>query len=194
MKAIKKLAAATVLSASALGLSVPAFAADYVIDNKGAHAFINFKVSHLGYSWLHGNFEDFSGSFTFDEKDPAKSKVDVTINTGSVDSSHAERDKHLRSKDFLHTSKFPEARFVSTRIETVDGKAAKIYGEFTMKGITKELVIEAEKIGAGQDPWGGYRAGFTGTTSIELKDFNMMDLGPASATAYLTLEVEGIRK
>ena len=79
LNALKKILAASALSAAAMGLSVPAMAADYAIDTKGAHAFINFKISHLGYSWLHGNFEDFSGSFTFDEKDPSKSKVEVTI-------------------------------------------------------------------------------------------------------------------
>ncbi|MGI9279213.1 MAG: YceI family protein [Endozoicomonas sp.] len=194
MNALKKILAASALSAAAMGLSVPAMAADYAIDTKGAHAFINFKISHLGYSWLHGNFEDFNGSFTFDEKDPSKSKVDVTIKTASVDSSHAERDKHLRGSDFLNVSKFPEARFVSTRIESTDGENAKIYGDFTLKGITKEIVIDAVKIGEGKDPWGGYRAGFSGTTTLAMKDFKMMDLGPASSTIYLTLEVEGIRQ
>lgn len=194
MKAIKNTLAAGILAAGTLGASLAAMAADYVIDTKGAHAFVNFKVSHLGYSWVHGNFTDFKGSFTFDEQNPSRSKVDVVINTASVNSSHAERDKHLRGKDFLNTGKFPEARFVSTRVEDNGGDDAKIYGQLTLKGITKDVVIDAVKIGEGKDPWGGHRAGFTGTTSISLADFNMMDLGPASAKAYLTLEVEGIRQ
>ncbi len=194
MLTLKKTLAATALSLSAVGLSVPAMAADYVIDTKGAHAFINFKVSHLGYSWVHGNFADFSGSFSYDENNPSAAKVDVTIKTASVDSHHAERDKHLRSGDFLAVKEFPEARFVSTNIESIDDKNAKITGNFTLKGISKELVIDAVKIGEGDDPWGGYRAGFTGTTELKLADFNMMNLGPASTTVYLTLEVEGIRQ
>ena len=194
MITFKKTLAATALTLSAMGLSAPSMAADYAIDTQGAHAFINFKVSHLGYSWLHGNFADFKGTFSYDEKNPAAAKVDVTIKTASVDSHHAERDKHLRSGDFLDVKKFPEARFVSTKIDSIDNKNARITGNFTLKGITKELVIDAVKIGEGKDPWGGYRAGFSGTTELQLADFNMMNLGPASTTAYLTLEVEGIRQ
>ena len=194
MKALKKTLAAAVLATSAMSLSIPAFAADYMIDTKGAHAFINFKISHLGYSWVHGNFTDFNGSFTFDDKNPANSRVDVTIKTASVNSSHAERDKHLRGGDFLNVSKFPEARFVSTRVVSTDGENAKIYGQFTMKGITKDIVIDAVKVGEGKDPWGGYRAGFSGTTTLAMSDFKMMNLGPASANIEITLEVEGVRQ
>ena len=194
MSIIKKTLAAAALSASVMGMSATASAADYVIDTKGAHAFINFKVSHLGYSWLHGNFENFEGSFNIDEKNFENSKVEVTIKTASVDSDHAERDKHLRGTDFLSVGKFPEARFVSTRIESTNDNKAKIYGDFTLKGVTKEIVIDATKIGEGKDPWGGYRAGFSGTTEIKMADYDMMNLGPASSTIYLALEVEGIRK
>ncbi|WP_174233089.1 YceI family protein, partial [Escherichia coli] len=79
-----------------------AVAADYKIDKEGQHAFVNFRIQHLGYSWLYGTFKDFDGTFTFDEKNPAADKVNVTINTTSVDTNHAERDKHLRSADFLN--------------------------------------------------------------------------------------------
>ncbi|STP77794.1 protein YceI precursor [Escherichia coli] len=69
-----------------------AVAADYKIDKEGQHAFVNFRIQHLGYSWLYGTFKDFDGTFTFDEKNPAADKVNVTINTTSVDTNHAERD------------------------------------------------------------------------------------------------------
>ena len=91
-----------------------AVAADYKIDKEGQHAFVNFRIQHLGYSWLYGTFKDFDGTFTFDEKNPAADKVNVTINTTSVDTNHAERDKHLRSADFLNTAKYPQATFTST--------------------------------------------------------------------------------
>lgn len=84
-----------------------AVAADYKIDKQGQHAFVNFRIQHLGYSWLYGTFRDFDGTFTFDEKNPAADKVNVTINTTSVDTNHAERDKHLRSAEFLNVTKFP---------------------------------------------------------------------------------------
>ena len=104
----------TLALAAALSLST-ANAADYVIDSKGAHASINFKIQHLGYSWLTGRFNDFKGNFSYDDKAPSAAKIMVTIDTGSIDSNHAERDKHLKSDDFLNVDDFPEAKFVSTK-------------------------------------------------------------------------------
>src|SRR3546814_15463281 len=96
---LKKTLAALVLGSALVGGQ--AFAADYAIDKPGQHAFVNFKISHLGYSWLWGTFKDFDGSFSFDADKPEASKVNVTLKTASVDTNHAERDKHLRSDDFL---------------------------------------------------------------------------------------------
>lgn len=173
------------------------YAATYVIDddNKGAHAFINFKIKHLGYSWLTGRFNTFSGSFDYDANKLADSSVQVTIDTSSIDSNHARRDKHLRSDDFLDVDKFPKATFVSTSIKVINDNQFKIIGNLTLHGVTKQITIDAEKIGEGKDPWGGYRAGFAGTTEIALKDFAIeKNLGPASTHVILELHVEGIRK
>ena len=117
------------------------------------------------------------------------------INTASIDSNHAERDKHLRSADFLNVSKFPQATFNSTKIVAKEGDNFDLHGKLTLNGVTKEVVIAAEKIGEGSDPWGGYRAGFAGSTSFALKDFGInYDLGPAASTVYLDLTVEGVRQ
>ena len=170
-------------------------AADYVIDTQGAHAFIQFKVSHLGYSFVMGRFNDFSGDFSFDSKDVSKGNIKVNINTTSVDSNHAERDKHLRSADFLNTDKFPQASFKSTSVEDKGEGKFVVNGDFTFNGVTKPIAIDAVMICEGDDPWGGYRAGFTGTTSFKMKDYGIkMDLGPASANVELELVVEGIKK
>ncbi|WDE00282.1 YceI family protein [Thalassomonas actiniarum] len=184
----KRLISAAILAAS---LVTSANAADYVVDDKGAHAAINFKVKHLGYSWLTGRFNVFDGKFSYDEKNIESSKISINIDPNSIDSNHAERDKHLRSGDFLDVSKFKTAKFESTKIvDKGNGKLA-ITGDFTMHGVTKSIVIDAEKIGAGDDPWGGYRAGFSGTTKIAMKDFGFkMDFGDV----LLDLHVEGIRQ
>lgn len=185
------------LAVSSIGvMSLPALADTYVIDTKGAHASINFAIKHLGYSVLTGRFDTFSGEFNYDPAKPEASTVNVSIDTGSVNSNHAERDKHLRSPDFLNVEKFPKATFVSTKIVLDDDKNEfDIVGDFTLNGVTKSITIEVEKVGEGKDPWGGYRAGFSGETTITLKDFNVkMDLGPASQTVQLELEVEGIKK
>jgi len=186
---MKKLILASCLSLAAM--TAPVSAADYDIDTRGAHASINFKVKHLGYSWLTGRFNTFGGNFSYDANNVEQSKINVTIDTTSVDSNHAERDKHLRSDDFLDVTKFAQASFVSTKVEDLGNDKLKITGDFTLQGITKPLVIDAYKVGEGKDPWGGYRAGFSGTTKISMKDFGYkMDFGEI----LFDLHIEGIRK
>jgi polyisoprenoid-binding protein YceI len=181
-------------TAALLASAATASAADYKIDKQGQHAFVQFRIQHLGYSWLYGTFRDFDGSFTFDEAGPSKDKVNVTINTNSVDTNHAERDKHLRSAEFLNVAKFAQATFVSTAVKK-DGDELDITGNLTLNGVTKPVTLEAKKLGEGKDPWGGYRAGFEAETKIALKDFNIKtDLGPASQDVQLMISVEGIRQ
>lgn len=183
------------LIAAITSVSTPSVAADFVIDTKGAHASINFRVKHLGFSWLVGRFDKFSGNFTFSADDPAASKVKVEIDTASVNSNHAERDKHLRSADFLDVAKFPTATFESSKVTLEGSDKATIVGNFTLHGVTKELTIQVTRIGGGQDPWGGTREGFEGTTKITLSDFGITkDLGPASKDVELTLHVEGVKQ
>ncbi len=178
-------------------LSAPLMAADYMIDHKGAHASINFKISHLGFSWLTGRFNNFSGNFSYDENNPNASKVVVNIDPASIDSNHAKRDKHIRSDDFLDVKRFPEAGFKSTSFtENADGTAV-IKGDLTLHGVTKEITINASKIGAGNDPWKGYRMGFEGNTSFAIQDFGIDEkgmIGPGPKMIELNLQVEGIRQ
>ena len=170
-------------------------AADYVIDTEKAHAFIQFRIKHLGYSWLLGRFNDFDGSFSYDEADPAASKVEVTIRTASIDSNHAERDKHLRGKEFLEVDKFPQATFVSSGFKENDDKTAALTGNLTLHGVTRPVTIDVKPVGHGPDPWGGKRRGFEGTTRLKLTDYNIdFDLGPAAREVELFLSVEGIEQ
>ena len=178
------------------GVSV-ASAADYVIDTKGSHAFVQFRVKHLGMSWLYGRFNEFSGNFTYDEGDAAASTVSVEIDTTSLDSNHAERDKHLRSSDFLDVDQFPTATFESTSYRPTGENTADLTGNLTLHGVTKEVTISVEHIGGGDDPWGGYRQGFEGRTTIQPGDFGIDmvgQLGPAAATVELMLTAEGVRQ
>lgn len=167
----------------------------YVIDTEGAHAFVQFRIKHLGFSWLYGRFNDFDGSFSYDPADPAASAIAVAIRTASIDSNHAERDEHLRGEDFLHVEEFPEATFTSTGYRPNGDGTGTLDGELTLHGVTRPVRIAVEEIGAGTDPWGGYRRGFQGETSFPLKDFGIdYDLGPASQVVEIILSVEGIRQ
>ena len=192
-KIITKLAITSLMTGAMLLPTVNA--ADYVIDNKGAHASINFKIKHLGYSWLTGRFDKFNGKFSYDPANVSASKIEVNIDTSSINSNHAERDKHLKSDDFLDVSAFSNAKFVSESItKKADGQLA-VTGTLTLHGVSKNITIDAQTIGEGKDPWGGYRAGFSGTTSIALKDFAIeKNLGPSSTHVDLYLHIEGIKQ
>ncbi|KPV41310.1 hypothetical protein AN478_01590 [Thiohalorhabdus denitrificans] len=180
----------------ALGFAIPgAQAAEYKIDTEGQHAFIQFKIQHLGYSWLHGRFNDFSGHFTYDKENPDASEVVVNIDPASIDSNHAERDKHLRDEEFLHVDEYPEAKFESTGFEDHGDGTATLEGELTLRGETNPVTIDVEHVGHGEDPWGGYRRGFKGTTKLALEDYGIdYDLGPDAEEVYLTLSIEGVRQ
>lgn len=183
------------LLAVALVFGSTAQAADYQIDVKGAHAFVTFKIQHLGYSWLLGRFNEFDGEFSYDVKAPEQSSINVVIQTASIDSNHAERDKHLRSADFLDVAKYPQATFKSTKFDVIDENNANVSGDFTLHGVTKNITFPVQKIGEGKDPWGGYRAGFSGSTTLRLADYGIPEkLGPASTMVEIGLHIEGIRK
>ena len=115
-----------------IGTALPA--ADYAIDT--AHSFVEFRIKHLGYSWLYGRFNRFSGHFSYDADNPQASAVSVSIDTASVDTNHAERDKHLRGSDFLDVAKYPEATFESTKYAG-DAQGGTLEGMLTLHGVTK---------------------------------------------------------
>lgn len=184
------LASSIALASSAL----PTQAAEYKVDVEGAHAFVQFKIKHLGYSWLLGEFNTFDGNFTYDSKKPNQAKINIEIDTKSLDSNHAERDKHLKGNDFLNVDKFPKANFKSKEIKFSDETNAIVTGDLTLKGVTKTISFPISKIGEGQDPWGGYRVGFSGNTSLKLTDYGInYNLGPASTHVEMALHIEGVR-
>lgn len=190
MKKTSLLLLATLAFASSL-----AKADTYKIDTEGAHAFIQFKIKHLGYSWLYGRFDKFEGTLELDEKQPENAQIQVTIDTSSINSNHAERDKHLKGDDFLNVSKYPTATFKSTKVTTTGDKTGILTGELTLHGVTKTIEFPIEYVGGGKDPWGGYRHGFTGTTTLTLKDYGMdYNLGPASTQVELLLDIEAIKQ
>ncbi len=170
----------------------------YKIDDNtmGAHAFVQFRVKHLGYSWLYGNFNSFSGTFEYDAKKPEASSIEMTIDMNSVDSNHADRDKHIRSDDFLNVKKYATASFKS--ISFVPSKTGGVMkGDLTFFGKTMPVEVDVINIGGGKDPWGGYRHGFEGKVTIKPADFGLdltKKLGPDTAEVELTISVEGIKQ
>lgn len=184
------------LAAATLLATPPAAAAErYLIDTRGQHAFIQFRIPHLGFSWLYGRFNDFEGEFTFDPANPENSEVSVRVQTPSIDTNHERRDEHLRGEDFLTVDENPVAEFESTAFTPLGDGEYRLEGILEFMGRTGEVSIDVVEIGAGQDPWGGYRRGFEGTTTLTLADWGIdYDLGPSAREVELTLSIEGVRQ
>lgn len=184
------------LSASSLLPLAQAQAADYTIDKEGQHAFIQFKISHLGFSYILGSFEDFSGNFSYNPEDLASSSVNVDVNVSSLNSNHAERDKHILNEDFLNASEYPTATFESTGFESTgeNEDEGTLTGDLTLHGVTNEITMDVTHIGGGEDPWGGYRDGFEGTTNLTLAnyDIDMSKFPPVMRELELYVVFEGI--
>lgn len=177
------------------GLSSPVNAADYKLDIEGTHAFIQFKIQHLGYSWIIGHFNKFDGKLSYDNTDEQASQISIVIETASIDSNHKLRDKHLRDDKFLDVKKYPQATFISTSYKPTSPENAILTGDFTFHGVTKSIDIDVHKMGEGKDPWGGERVGFEGTTRFKLKDYNIeKKLSPASAEVELYFTLEAIKQ
>lgn len=138
-----------------------------------AHSQIQFTVRHLMISKVRGSFEKFSGTVTLDESAPANTTVDVQIETGSVNTREPQRDGHLRSPDFFNSEAFPLMTFKSKRVDVVDGHHAKLIGDLTIRDVTREVTLDVEYLGQAKSPWGTTSAGFTATTKINRKDWNL---------------------
>ncbi len=138
-----------------------------------AHSQIQFTVRHLMISKVRGSFEKFSGTVALDESAPANTTVDVQIETGSVNTREPQRDGHLRSPDFFNSEAFPLMTFKSKRVDVVDGHHAKLIGDLTIRDVTREVTLDAEYLGQAKSPWGTTSAGFTATTKINRKDWNL---------------------
>lgn len=184
--------AATGVALSLTFSSGVALAADYALDV--THSFVQFRIQHLGYSWLYGRFNTFTGEFSYDDANPSANAISLEIDTKSVDTNHTKRDDHLRSADFLDVAKHPTATFKTTGYTGSDDSGV-MEGDLTLMGVTKSVKIDVKKIGAGPDPWGGERVGFEGTTIINRKDFGMAkSLGPKGWDLEMTLGIEGTKK
>lgn len=136
------------------------------------HTSVGFSVRHI-FTKVNGRFGEFEGTIDLDEKNPAGSKVNVTIQAASIDTSVEARDKDLRSPRFFEVEKYPTLSFVSTAVSDVSGDKAKVKGTLTMHGVSKEVVLDTELLGKAKDPWGNVRYGFHATTRVNRKDFGL---------------------
>ncbi|RTR05395.1 YceI family protein [Halomonas nitroreducens] len=192
-----KTAMTATLAAAALVPLAQAQAADYVIDTEdGQHAFVQFKISHLGFSYILGSFEDFSGQFSYDPDNLAASSANLEVDVASLTTNHAERDKHIKSDDFLDVAEYPTASFTSTGFESTGENQGVLSGELTLHGETRAIEMPVTLLGEGEDPWGNYRAGFEGSTTLALADYgiDMSSFPEPMRELELYVTFEGIRQ
>jgi polyisoprenoid-binding protein YceI len=138
-----------------------------------AHSRVGFAVRHMMISNVHGRFNSATGSVEFDEARPTRSSVDVQIEAASIDTRDEKRDGHLRSADFFDAARYPYLTFHSKRVEVVDADHGKLYGDLTIKDVTREVALNVEYSGLVKSPWGATTAGFTATTRINRKDWGL---------------------
>jgi polyisoprenoid-binding protein YceI len=137
-----------------------------------AHSEATFQVRHL-ISKVRGRFSDFDGTIDFDESNPLNSKVTFTIQAASIDTGVADRDAHLRSGDFFAVETFPTITFRSTAVAPKGDRHFDVTGDLTMRGVTKEVVIQVSYLGAAVDPWGNQKVAFEGEVTLDRKDFGL---------------------
>jgi len=197
MKTFGKLILTATIAALPLLAAGPAAAhsaepGQYKIDPTHSYAF--FTVTHLGVSRFTGRFDKLTGHVTADGTG-AGNKVAAEIDIASVDTGFADRDKHLKSPDFFAAAQFPKARFESTKV-VLDAKGeGTLAGNLTLHGVTKPVTFQLQHVGAGKDPWGGYRSGYVASTTLKRSDYGMnFMLDGLSDAVELTLNIETIKQ
>jgi polyisoprenoid-binding protein YceI len=138
-----------------------------------AHSEIQFSVRHMMISTVRGRFTQFTGTVEADEQNPTAARVDVQIAADSIVTGDVKRDGHLRSPDFFDAEQFPYLTFTSKRVEQLDAEHGRLYGDLTIRDVTRPVVLDFEYAGQAKSPWGTTSAGFSAQTKINRKDWGL---------------------
>jgi polyisoprenoid-binding protein YceI len=138
-----------------------------------SHSEIQFSVRHMMISTVRGRFNQFSGTIEANEQSPTAANVEVQIDAASIDTGDEKRDAHLRSPDFLNVEQYPHITFKSTKVERQGEQNGKLYGDLTIRDVTKPVVLDVEYAGMAKSPWGTVSAGFSAQTRINRKDWGL---------------------
>lgn len=170
-----------------------ALTGEYTFD--AAHTTIGFVARHAMVTKVRGSFGEFEGSAHLDFTDASKSTISVKITAASIDTGNTDRDAHLRSNDFFEMAQYPEITFQSTGVEGVDADTYRVTGDLTIRGVTKSITFNAERDGPVIDPWGNTRVGFSGSLSVNRKDWGVswnmaLEAGGVIVSENVTLEFD----
>ncbi|MGC8808370.1 MAG: YceI family protein [Thiomonas sp.] len=163
------------------------------------HSGVQFTIGHAGVGRFTGVFKQVSGSYTFDPADPKMDKADITIPVKSLDTFLPQRDTDLLAAPFFDATAHPDIRFVSTRYVPQGKDRGTLYGNLTLRGVTRPATFHVRLIGAGDvaylpKPWGGYLSGFVATTTINRMDFGMTAFAAGlSHEVTVRVDIEGVK-
>ena len=183
---------------SSLGLTaagvVPAAAADrYKLDPE--HSYIVFRIFYLGVGYSFGSFQAPVGTLAFDDNKPGDSLVEIEVPAANVTTLVDNRDKHIKSADFLNAAKHPVIAFKSRSVKKLGGEKYEITGDLMLLGKKQPLTVTAVRTGSGKDPWGNHRIGYQTIFTVKRSDFGMdFMIGALSDEVQLTVSVQGIRQ
>jgi polyisoprenoid-binding protein YceI len=171
-----------------------------VWDIDPVHSSVRIRARHIGLANVHGRIAEFAGSIVV--TDPVENSViEVTLQAGSVDTGNSDRDTHLRSKDFLHTEAFPVIAFQSKGLRPVANDRWAMDSELTIRGVTRQVVLDLTYLGVGPDPWGGIRAAFHAVTELKREDFAIdwnqavrVGIGVVGGILQVELDIEMVRR
>jgi polyisoprenoid-binding protein YceI len=138
-----------------------------------AHSSAAFEVRHMMIATVRGHFREFDGTLDAAEDDPANSRATGRAKVATIDTGNADRDQHLLSADFFDAERYPYITFESTRIEHVEGARYRVWGDLTIKDVTREVPFDASVEGAGEDPWGNERVGIAVRGTINRTEFGL---------------------
>jgi polyisoprenoid-binding protein YceI len=168
-----------------------------------SHSTIEFSAKHMMITTVKGRLADARGTLAIDEANPANSAARVEFDAKSIDTRSEQRDQHLRSGDFLDVEQFPTISFASRRVEgasATPGAEFRVVGDLTIRGVTKEIVLDATYEGRGRDPWGGERVSFSASAKIDRREFGLvwnaaLETGGllVSNDVRINLEVQAVR-
>jgi polyisoprenoid-binding protein YceI len=186
----KRLALAVVLASA----SAAAFAAPVTYKIDANHTNVTASWSHFGFSNPIANFGQVDGFITYDPDNVGTSKVEVTIPLAGLDTRVADFDEHLRSADFFDAEKYPTITFKSTRVEAAGGKKLRVFGDLTVHGVTKPVVLDTTINKIGEQPMATRAAaGFDATTTIKRSDFGVDKYAPnVSDTVVIRITTEAV--
>lgn len=138
-----------------------------------AHSYVGFAVRHMMITTVKGRFTGVTGVVQLDGESAAQAAVQVTIAAATVDTGIGPRDEHLRSADFFDVAQYPQLVFASRRIEQTGAARYRVVGDLTLRGVTRAVELEVTEEGRGVDPWGQTRVGFTGSTTLDRRDYGL---------------------